>query len=117
MGRLPSIPRDPWEAIQSLSADVERRLRATHLGRMTARGGGSQWADTAGSVHTVVGDLGDGTVGLNTDGRVAAGGLSTADHNSATNVPTLGGGNGAKVWVQSSDPGGAAANGDLWFQA
>src|SRR5262249_30300882 len=109
------------------------------------------WAGTDGTLHTTVGDLGDGTNGLSTDGRVQAAGavaagtlgvtgaisaaslaatgavsgasvsssgsLSAADHNASSNVPTLGGGNGAKLWIQSSDPGGSASNGDLWFAA
>jgi len=59
-----------------------------------------------------------GLVALTLSGLLTAnGGISVPDHNLSTNVPTLGGGTGAKVWVQSTDPGGAASNGDVWFDA
>lgn len=132
MARLPRTPQDAWQATSDLATEVERRQRATHLGHMTARGGAARWAGSDGTTHVTVGDLGDGTNGLSTDGRLAASGavaaggalsgasvassgaLSAADHQAGSNVPTLGGGNGAKLWVQSGDPGGAAANGDVW---
>lgn len=142
MGRIPGSPADAWQALQDLRTEFDRRLRASHLGHMTARGGTSRWATaSSGSVHTSVGDLGDGTNGLSTTGRVTAAGavsgasvaasggvsaggavsagtsLTAADHNAGSNVPTLGGGNGAKIWIQASDPGASAANGDLWFAA
>jgi hypothetical protein len=37
--------------------------------------------------------------------------------NSTNSVPTMGAGaTGAVIWIQAGDPGGSAANGDLWFQ-
>jgi hypothetical protein len=42
-------------------------------------------------------------------------GLSLSN-NSSNTVPTLPSASGARIWVQSSDPAGSAANGDIWIQ-
>jgi hypothetical protein len=39
--------------------------------------------------------------------------LTLADSTSNT-VPTLPSGNGARIWIQATDPGGSARDGDLW---
>lgn len=44
---------------------------------------------------------------------IQGGGLNLAASTNNT-VPTLPSASGAKIWVQSGDPGGSAANGDLW---
>lgn len=43
----------------------------------------------------------------------ANGGISAPDHNGSQNVPTAPA--GTKIFVQTSDPGGAANNGDVWI--
>lgn len=45
---------------------------------------------------------------------VAITGGVTVTHNAADNVPTLPSANGARIWIQSTDPGVAANDGDLW---
>lgn len=45
-----------------------------------------------------------------------AGGLSIPN-NSSNTVPVLGSANGARIWIQASDPGGSASDGDIWFSA
>jgi hypothetical protein len=36
--------------------------------------------------------------------------------NASNTVPTIPSASGAAIWIQSADPAGSAANGDLWFQ-
>jgi hypothetical protein len=42
-----------------------------------------------------------------------AGGANIADNTSNT-IPTLPSANGARIWIQATDPGASARDGDLW---
>lgn len=44
-----------------------------------------------------------------------AGGANVAA-NANNTVPTLPSANGARIWIQATDPAGSASNGDLWFK-
>lgn len=57
--------------------------------------------------------LGDGSTAGNTVSlRNAA---LTKSYNANDNVPTLPSGAGARLWIQGTDPGASANNGDVWF--
>ena len=43
-----------------------------------------------------------------------AGGLNVAA-NSSNTVPTLPSANGARIWIQTTDPAGSASDGDIWI--
>lgn len=47
-------------------------------------------------------------------GLAVTGALSTSDHNASSNVPTVSP-DGVKIFVQTTDPGAAANNGDIWI--
>lgn len=121
---------------------INRRLEVLEntspLGAASATAGTSRWKDASAADQIVIGLESDGTyavwvgaalkiqatgpnagqilglVALSLSGPLSAnGGISTPDHNGSQNVPTAP--VGTKIFVQNSDPGAAANNGDIWI--
>ena len=96
--------------------------------------GGLSWTNVAGAVSSVSGTTGQVTVSPTTGAAVvslytngtlpgtwtanslftATGGLSVSD-NASNTVPTLPSSNGTQIWIQVSDPGASAGEGDFWM--
>jgi len=110
------------DTLPKLLNAISRRLddleNTSPLGASSATAGTSKWKDGSEVDQVVVGLQSDGSYGVwlgsgGTAKLAASGTLSLPDH-SASNVPTCSP-NGVKIWVQATDPGGAAANGDIWI--
>lgn len=105
MARIQKPVTDPFQLIAALDARIKTLESASQLGRSTARGGTTQWADSGGTVHTQVGDVATGL------------GISSTGHGGFLDLQTSGG-QRFKVFIQSSDPGASDPDGAIriWFQ-
>lgn len=91
--------------------------RFTLFAQPTITAGSSLTVSTAATVAIAGAPVAGGSAVLTNSYAlwIQAGGLNLADSSNNT-VPIIPSASGARLWIQSGDPGVSANNGDIWFQ-
>lgn len=117
------------DSLAKLLGQITRRLadleNTSPLAAGSSTAGTTRWKDGSAVDQVVIGLESDGSYGVwvGSGGQIKlaaagnltiTGALSIPDHNAFANVPTTAQ-NGVKIFIQTSDPGAAANNGDIWI--
>lgn len=117
------------DKVSKMLVNLARRVatleNTSPLGAGSATAGTTRWKDASAVDQVIVGLESDGSYGVwvgsggqiklaATGNLTITGALSIPDHNAFANVPTTAQ-NGVKIFIQTSDPGAAANNGDIWI--